>query len=224
MLLGLECVSEQGEEMKGSRSLEQTSTRRWEILLASAAMIAALVAGCGASGSPDSGPGAAGGRTASTAAAAKTTFTSKRYRYSIALPGGSARYETLGAHTSWSGSVPNRSNPAFDHISDLHSGRFLLIAAKRVVPGMTLRKWMSYLVSVINPGCTYAKQTFTESTLGGAPALGFKLRCSEGITLQLGTIHAHRAYFFIDITSKPKLHPSDRRAFDVLRRSFRFSS
>ena len=147
----------------------------------------------------------------------KTTFVSKRYGYSMVLAGGSARYLTVHASTTWSGSGPGPSDPAFDQINDLKTHSLYMVAAKRIPPGWTLRRWTSFTISITVPPCTDKQQTLTKSSLGGAPALVYELKCAEGLVFQLGAIYAHRGYFVIYTADAV-----DRRAFKAALRSFHF--
>lgn len=151
-----------------------------------------------------------------TAEGATTNFVSKRYGYSLALTGGSARYILTPASTNWSGSGPSPSDPAFDQIDDLQTHSSYMVASKPIPPGWTLRKWMSSTRSITVPPCTY-KRTLAKSNVDGAPALAYELKCAEGVVFQLAAIHAQRGYLIIVAADA-----SVQRAFNAARRSFRF--
>lgn len=158
------------------------------------------------------------------AAPKKTRFVSKRYGYSLVLPGSADRWLTVHAVVNWAGDTPSLSNPGFDRLTDMQTGRIFLIAARPVAKKTTVRKWTSFLIGVTNPGCTYAPQKLARSKLGGASARAYNLSCSEGVAVDVGVVHAHRGYFFICLSRTPKLRAADRRACGAVSRSFRFTT
>jgi hypothetical protein len=149
-------------------------------------------------------------------AAPLTTFVSNQYGYAMVLPDGSARYLTTHASTNWSGGGPFPSDPAFDQINDLKTHSLYMVAAKRIPPGWTLRKWTSFTISITVPPC-HRQHTPTTSKLGGTPALAYDLKCAEGLVFQLAAVHAHRGYLFIYTADTP-----DRSAFNTALGTFHF--
>jgi len=161
------------------------------------------------------------------AATLSDTFVSEHYDYSLALPGGPAKWVESQALTIWAGDTPSKMNPAFDRIYNAQNNwtPWVWVAAEPVPTGMTLENWASFLVSITNPGCTYAQQTFATTKLGSAKALRFTLSCADGgagMTIQLAAIHDHRGYFFIYGSGAPELQDSDWSAFNTWRQSFQF--
>jgi hypothetical protein len=155
----------------------------------------------------------------------RTTFVSKRYGYSLALPGGSARFFTSHARSNWSGGGPAPSDPQFDQISDLKTHSLFMVAAEKLPAGWTLRRWASFTLSITVPPCHRKGPRTRTSSLGGARALVSELQCVEGIVVQLAAVHAGRGYFFVDLTANRSgtPHASDLRSFDSVRRAFEFS-
>lgn len=151
----------------------------------------------------------------------KTTFVSKRYGYRLVLPGSPDRWLTIHATVNWAGTTPDLTTPAFDHLNDLQTGRFYLIAAERVPKRMTLAKWRTFLISITNPGCSMLPGRWNVK-LGPAPGRRYDLQCSEGVAIDVGAIHAHRGYFFVCLSRTPSLHPADLRACNAVQHSVRF--
>lgn len=159
------------------------------------------------------------------AAAAKapptTRFVSKRYGYSILLPGSSSRWSpSLALRNSTSGTIGGIDSPEFDNFTDLYSSRHYLVAA---VPGSwSLSRWTAFAMRARSEVCG-APQSLPSSTLGGAQARVFTWVCSDGYRIVGATaVHAHRGYFMLVISSIGQSRVSDLAAFQVARRSFRF--
>lgn len=158
---------------------------------------------------------------AASAAPTKTAFVSKRYGYRLVLPGGADRWSTNRAFVNWTGSVPDLTTPAFDHLNDLQTGRSYLIASKRVAKGMTLAKWTAFLISITNPGCSLLPGRHSVK-LGPVRARRYDVRCSEGVAIDVGAIHAHRGYFFVCLSKTMRLQAADLRACNATQHSLRF--
>jgi hypothetical protein len=91
---------------------------------------------------------------AMAAAAPTTKLVSKRYGYSIVLPGSSSDWSANFASSTWSSDeIPSRTDPALDYFADLRRGGFYLIAARRPPTGKTLEKWTDFFVSAIPSEC-----------------------------------------------------------------------
>lgn len=201
------------------RSLPRSLSLTLSLLLAGALLAAG---GCGhnaplAPQTPD--------RPSPTTSSA--TFVSKRYDYSLVLPGGSAKWVESPALSDWSGDTPSKINPGFDRIYNSQNGwtPWVWVAAEPVPAATTLEDWASFLVSITNPGCTYTQQTFATTKLGDANALRYTVSCPDaGVVIQLAAIHDHRGYFFLYGSGTPELHTSDWSAFDMWRQGFQFVS
>lgn len=154
------------------------------------------------------------------AQAGRKTFVSKRYGYSLTLPGKPDQWLITPATTSWTGSEPNLASPSFDILRYGFSGRTYLIASRRLPARTTLQQWTAMLVAITPLGCQ-AERTSSRSTLGGAKARVFRVSCpTETLTaFHAVAIHRHRGYFFIAASYSKA---SNRRAFDNVRRGFRF--
>lgn len=203
-------------------------------LLAPTALIAALVAGCGGSGSsgPGSGSTAHHVTTASGTAAASagttagrtTTFTSKRFGYSVVVPGGSARWLAVRASEDWSGQVTSPNSPSIDTFTDEQSGRLYLIASLPQPAGTTLDEFVREVLRA-RPGSCHTKTSFSDSTLAGVSARVARFSCTDGYAVtQLAALHGGRGYFLIVASQTTGPRAEHRSAFEAVRRSFRYSS
>lgn len=174
------------------------------ILLAGATVV--LLSGCGA-----------------TAAKAPTTsFVSKRYGYSVALPGHAGRWYSRPALANWTtGTIGGVDSPGFDVYTDLRSSQNYLFAA---VPGKwSLPRWTDYAMSSRAEICSLP-QSLPNSTLEGAPARVFTWTCSDGYRIVgLTALHASRGYFMLVISPVALSRASDLDALRTAQRSFRFT-
>lgn len=150
-----------------------------------------------------------------------TTFVSKRYGYSIALPGHSARWYNRPALANWtSGSIGGIDSPGFDTFTDLKLSRNYLLAA---VPGRwSLSRWTDFAMSARSEICGLPR-SLPSSTLDGARARVFTWSCTDGYRIIGATaLHAGRGYFMLVISPIADSRSADLDAFQATRRSFRF--
>ena len=158
--------------------------------------------------------------TLATAAGAtsSTRFVSKRYGYSIVLPGN---------WTSYPASVPWRGGPPFQNQREVDSypatdGRTLAIAARSLPRTSTLRKWASLYVGTALPNFCTKSRGYRATTLGGVPALAFTGVCEvHDINVAL-TVRRGRGYVFVLGSPRAFSAAADGRVFESARRSFRF--
>lgn len=160
------------------------------------------------------------------AAAAPTTkfVVSKRYGYSIVLPGSSSQWLVNFASSGWSGEIPGFGDPALDTFQNLRRGGAFLIAARRPPAGETLEKWTAFVVSARPSVCAGQRpKRLLKSTLDRTPALVVTWSCTDGYwVIAITALHAGRGYFMLLASPTNISHASDQRAFDAARRSFRF--
>lgn len=154
----------------------------------------------------------------------KTKFVSKRYHYSLLLPGGSGNWLNAHATVNWSGSSTNPiSNPAFDHLTDMRTGGGVwLITAKRVPKGTTLKKWTAYTIANLSAKCTLLPWR-SNAKLGGAPAHRYDATCEESRWIFLAALHAHRGYFY-GCTAGTTKRLATQRVCSAVQRSFHYTS
>jgi hypothetical protein len=164
------------------------------------------------------------GASGAAAAAPTTKFVSKRYGYSIVLPGSSSHWSPTFASIGWSsGEIPGAGDPALDTYTDLRRGGYFLIAARQVPAGETLEKWTAVVLSARPPVCTGPRPKRLKSTLDRTPALVVTWSCTDGYwVIAITALHSGRGYFMLLASQTNLSRASDQRAFDAARRSFRF--
>jgi hypothetical protein len=151
---------------------------------------------------------------------ATTKFVSKRYGYSIVVPGGSGPWEANFASVNWSSrSIGKRFSPDLDTIYDLRTGRVYLLAARP--SGFSLQQWTEFVISARPSECGAPPQSLPNSTLDGARARVLTWSCGEKV-FAITALHAHRGYFMFLASPATLSRSSDLHAFDAARRSFRF--
>lgn len=172
--------------------------------------------------------GSASKKAAATAAAKKTApkkttrYVSKRYGYSIDLPGTGDRWLDVLASQTWYGGSPSRVTPEFDRFSDLDTGMEYLIASQAQPAGTTLEDWTSLVAGIPPPVCRVLPG-IANSTLGGEPAHVLRIPCSDAYTISVAAVHGKRGYVVIAISNALTARASDRRAFDAVLAGFHYA-
>lgn len=151
------------------------------------------------------------------------TFVSKRYAYSITLPGKSSRWSAHFATDDWSSnSIGGIGSAAIDTFSDLLTGRSYLLAAQPTTAD--LGQWTQFVISARSPRCGAPKSS-SASTLAGVPARIATWSCTDGYrVIVIAALHAQRGYFMLVASPTILSRASDSLAFNIARRSFRFLS
>jgi hypothetical protein len=155
---------------------------------------------------------------AAAGATSSTRFVSKRYGYSIVLPGN---------WTSHPASIPWRGGPPFEDQREVDfypatDGRALGVAARSLPQTSTLRKWASLYVGTALPNFCTKSPGYRATTLGGTPALAFTGVCEvHDINVAL-TVRRGRGYVFVLASPRSFSTAADSRVFESARRSFRF--
>jgi hypothetical protein len=149
------------------------------------------------------------------------TFVSKRYGYSLVLPGGSTRWRSSLAIVNWSSdSIGGIGSPAVDTFTDQLTNRTFVLAARRT--RSDLKHWTAFVASARPTNCG-APKALREDTLGGARARVLTWSCTDGYkVIVIAALHAGRGYFMLVASPTNLSRASDLRAFDAARRSFRF--
>ena len=186
-------------------------------LLAIATVAAA--AGCGSSAA---GPDvqATQPRTQTRGAATAQEFVSERYGFRVTL---TDEWSAADALVDWDGTkLQGLSSPAFATFRDPATGRTLVAAAARVAKGMELAGWRAAMVRAAPAICSESPSV-EETTLGGEPALAWRATCADGDAIKIAALHGMRGYIaFLDL-QLPNDDAEDRRIFESVRRSFRFT-
>lgn len=186
-----------------------------------------VMAACGSSGSP-SGTQAASAHSTSTQASTTTRaatsqeFLSKHYGFAVTLPQDWSQADAL---FDWDGkSLQGPGAPAFANFTAPTKDRTLMVASAPVPAGMQLTKWQAAMVRATPPVCSESSSAQT-TTLGGEPALAWTVKCSDGYDVnKLAALHGHRGYIIYLPSATANDDTEDRRIFEGIRQSFRFTN
>jgi hypothetical protein len=189
----------------GRRSPHRRPVRAWRSAAVSCAIASALLLVSVAAATP------------------QTRFVSKRYRYSIVLPGGSNRWLSSLATVNWTSGSIEHGSPEFDTFTDLQTGRFYFLADRP--SGSSLQQWTAFVISARPSPVCGAPRSLPNSTLGGSRARVLTWSCADGYRVFVITaLHAHRGYVMLVASLTTLSRGSDLRAFDAAQRSFRYLS
>lgn len=204
--------------MQGQRSTDRGLSRRAFVLALLAVAAVAAAAGCGSSAGPD--VQATQPRTQTRVAATAQEFVSERYGFHVTL---TDEWSAADALVDWDGTkLQGLSSPAFATFRDPATGRTFVAAAARVAKGMDLAGWRAAMVRAAPAICSESPSV-EETTLGGEPALAWMATCTDGDAIKIATLHGMRGYIaFLDL-QLPNHDTEDRRIFQSIRRSFRFT-
>jgi hypothetical protein len=146
-------------------------------------------------------------------------FTSERYGFRVTL---TEAWSGADAVVDWDGAkLQGLTSPAFANFRDPATGRTLVVGAARVAEGMELAEWRAAVVRAAPPVCSESSSV-EETSVGGEPAVAWIATCSDGDAIKLAALHGMRGYIvFLD--SQTAKDPEDRRIFDSIRSSFRFT-
>jgi hypothetical protein len=203
--------------------MRRIDMRRASALAPIAIATAAAVAGCGSSGGEPAPQDTQTTPTQPTAsrAAAPRTFVSHRYGFRVTL---TEDWSEDDAHVAWNGNkLQGLGSRAFANFTDSATGRTLVAAAARRAKGMRLAEWRSAMVRAAPSVCSQSSSV-EQNTLGGEPALTWIAKCSDGYHVnKLAALHGTRGYMIFLASPAADSDAKDRRAFESIRRSFRFT-
>jgi hypothetical protein len=153
--------------------------------------------------------------------AAPKTFLSTRYGFRVTLSKG---WSEEDAHVDWDGKMlQGIASPAFANFSDPSAGRTLVAAAAPVTEAMTLAEWRAAMVRAAPSVCSDAASS-RRTTLGGDQALTWTSTCSDGYdVIELAALHGKRGYEIFLASNSANDNAADRRIFESIRQSFRFT-
>jgi hypothetical protein len=188
---------------------------------------AAAAAGCGSSGSK---PVAQATQAHPTATQATTTkpptappqkFTSRRYGFRVTL---TKDWSGNDAVAAWNGhKLQGLGSAAFANFTDPATGRTLVAAAAKVTNGMSLAEWKAAMVRAAPP-ISSESSSARQTTLGGEPALAWTSTASDGYHVnKLAALHGTRGYMIFLASPTANHDAQNRRTFESIRRSFRFT-
>lgn len=156
-----------------------------------------------------------------TGPAAPQEFVSKRYAFSVTLP---RDWSESDAQVDWDGKMlQGIGSPAFANFADATTGRTLVAAAAPVAKGTRLAEWRAAMVRAAPSFCSESSSV-EKTTLGGEPALAWTDACSDGYNVdKLTALHGKRGYMIFLPSPTTNDEAADRRVFESIRRSFRFT-
>jgi hypothetical protein len=194
-------------------------------LAAAAALAGSMIAvACGDDDSP------ARPEPEAPARAGDTRFVSKRYGYALVLP---RHYEATSARAGWEGGPPLADSGEVDVFTDKRdrpatptsgAARFFVAAATRVRAGTTLRAWERSHAALMSELCQEKSRAFRATTLGGAAAREFEIKCPVHDAIVVVALHRGRGYTFQYVSPGSNSAAADRRSFEAGRRGFQFVS
>jgi hypothetical protein len=214
---------------KRPRDGMQRMNHRRAFPLALVATAAVATAACGSAGSKPAAqhtraapahPTATHAVTTTRAAAPPQKFTSQRYRFRVTL---ARDWSEADARVAWNGrKLEGIESPAFANFTD-PTGRTLVAAAARVAKGTGLGEWRAAMVHAAPAVCSESSSV-ERTTLGGEPALAWTATCSDGYNVnKIAALHARRGYMILLPSPTANGGSKDRRVFESIRRSFRFT-
>ncbi len=208
--------------------------RKWTFTMALIASAMFAVA-CSSSGSisasqaaskPPTTPASATAPTAkasaATSAAAPKEFVSKRYGFRVTL---TDEWSEQDASVDWDGAfLQGTESSAFANFPDNTIDRTLVVGAAPAAKGTKLAQWRAAMVAAAPSACSESPSVQT-TILGGEPALAWATVCEgDANVFKLAALHGNRGYIFFLATDIAIDKAADRRTFDSIRQSFRFTS
>jgi hypothetical protein len=194
---------------------------------ASAIATIALMTSCAFSSNPPGTRAAPTQPTATQGAPATATtmpkeFVSTRYGFAVTLP---QDWSGVDASFTWDGKgLQSPGSPFFANVTAPAGQRTLMGASAAVPKGMQLTKWQAAMVRAHLSSCSNPTSV-QATTLGGEPALTWTERCDSGTvnSTKIAALHGGRGYM-IYMPSAAANDAEDRRIFEGMRQSFRFTS
>ena len=164
----------------------------------------------------------AGTQASTTKASTPKEFVSTRYGFAVTLP---QDWSEVDASFAWDGrELQSPGSPFFANFTAPTANRSLMGAAATVPKGMQLAQWQAAMVRGAGSSCVEPSSA-EATTLGGQPALAWTETC-DGETVhtnKLAALHDGRGYM-IYLPSAAANDAEDRRIFEGIRQSFRFTS
>lgn len=179
-------------------------------------------AACGSSPSnPAAHAAATTPPTTHAVTAASQSFISQRYSFRVVLTKGWSEHDAV---VDWNGKkLQGLDSAAFANFTDLTTHRTLVVGAAPIAKRMGLAQWRAAIVRAAPSVCSESSSA-DATALGGEPALAWTATCSDGYAVnKLAVLHAARGYVVLLASPTGHNRAENRRAFESVRRSFRFT-
>jgi hypothetical protein len=186
------------------------------------ALAALAAAACGSTPDKPAPRGAVAHAPAPRAPATPAqTFSSRPYGFRVTL---SKDWSGTDALVVWDGKkLQGLSSPAFANFTDPATDRTLAVAAARVRKGLKLAEWRAAMIRAAPDVCSDSRSV-AATTLGGEAALAWTATCSDGYDVhKLAALRGGRGYMILFASQTANDDVADRRIFELIRRSFRFT-
>jgi hypothetical protein len=182
----------------------------------------AAAAACGSSPSKPATQAAATTPTTTHAAtAAPQSFMSQRYSFRVVLNKDWSEHDAV---VDWNGKkLQGLDSAAFANFTDMTTRRTLVAGAAPIARRIGLAQWRAAIVRAAPPVCSDSS-SFDATALGGEPALTWTATCSDGYHVnKLAVLHGARGYVVLLASPIGHSRAENRRVFESVRRSFRFT-
>jgi hypothetical protein len=187
------------------------------------ALIATTAVAAAACGSTATKPAAQHTQAVTTTppAARSQKFVSQRYGFRVTL---AKDWSEDDARIAWNGKkLQGLGSAAFANFTDPATGRTLVVGAARVANGTRLAQWRTAMVRAASVFCTESPSA-KHTTFGGEAAMAWTATCTDGYHVtKLAALHGTLGYIILLASPTANDNATNRRAFESIRRSFRFT-
>jgi hypothetical protein len=171
---------------------------------------------------------ACGGSSASTTTtgpAPPQTFASQPYGFRVAL---TANWEEQDSQANWNGKgLPDLSGPTWADFTDTVTGNNLAVVSAPTGMGLAGFKTAMQAALLRSPGASHrcsASSSAVQTSVGGEPALEWTATCASGNHVNnLAVLHGKHGYLILLNTHPGTNAAENRRVFESIRQSFRFT-
>jgi hypothetical protein len=171
-------------------------------------------AACGSSGS-----------TTTTGPAPPQTLASQPYGFRVTL---TPNWEEQDAQVDWNGKgLPDLSDPAWADFTDTVTGNELSVVSAPTGMGLAGFKAAMQAAELSSPGASHkcsASSSAAQTSVGGESALEWTSACASGDHVNnLAVLHGTHGYLIVLATHPGSNAAENRRVFESIRQSFRFT-
>jgi hypothetical protein len=183
--------------------------------------VLAAAAACGSSGNTSATQATQLSGTQTPTSTQAQEFVSNRYGFRVTL---TKHWLEVDATLDWDGKeLQGIGSPLFANFYDAAAGRTLVAAAAPVPAGTQLADWRAAMVRAAPSVCSDSPSA-ENMTLGGEPALAWTATCSDGYHVnKLAALHGTRGYMVFLPSRAANDDAANRRTFESIRQSFRFT-